>query len=136
MIYPVLEEELTLQEKSPIDIQAMDNGKPPVVYARAAVTEEEQAGAFAYEFMEGIISAKLFFLMEPVKQHVEDLFMASLENTRNPPEKFLPIKEDYLKNKNYKDGDLAFVPFEGRYGNSLLIFNRNGEIIDSIPDPR
>ena len=136
VIYPVLEEELTLQEKSPINIQAMDTGKPPVVYARAAVTEEEQAGAFAYEFMEGIISAKLFFLMEPIKQHIEKLFMASLENMENPPEKFLHIKEDYLKNNNYKDGELAFVPFQGKYGNSLLIFNHDGVIMDSIPDPR
>ncbi len=136
VIYPVLEEELTLQDKSPIDIQAMDTGKPPVVYAREAVTEAEQAGAFAYEFMEGINSAKLFFLLGPIKQHIDELFMASLENTETPPEKFLQIKEDYLKSKNYNDGELAFVPFEGRYGYSLLIFKRDGNIIDSISDPR
>ena len=134
IIYPVLVEELTIQEKSPVDIQTMDDGKPPVVYAREAVTEEEQAGAFAYEFTEGIISAKLFFLMEPIKQHIDALFMASLENTGDAPEKFLQLKEDYLKNKNYNADEIAFVPFEGRYGNSLLVFNRNGQIIDSIPE--
>jgi hypothetical protein len=136
VIYPVLEEELTLQEKSPVEIQSLDNGKPPVVYAREPVTAEEHAGAVAYDFTEGIISAKLFFLMEPIKQRIDELFMASLENTKNPPEKFLQIKTEYLKNNKYKEGELAFVPFEGRYGNSLLIFNHEGKVIDSIPDPR
>ena len=136
VIYPILEEELRLQEKSPDDIRALDNGKPPVVYAREPVTAEEQAGAFTYEFVEGVSSAKLFFLLEPVKHHIDELFMASLENTKMPPEKFLTIREEYLKTGSYREEQLAFVLFEGKYGYSLLIFNRNGNIIDSIPDPR
>lgn len=136
IIYPILEEELALQEKSSDDIKPMDNGKPPVVYAREPVTADEQTGAFTYEFMEGVSSAKLFFLLEPVKHHIDELFEASLENIKMPPAKFLPIREDYLKAGNFKENELAFVPFEGKYGYSLLIFNRDGNIIDSIPDPR
>lgn len=135
-IYPILEEELELQEKTPDDIKPMDSGKPPVVYAREPVTAEEQAGAFTYEFVEGVSSAKLFFLLEPIKQHIDELFNASLENTASPPEKFRQIRQEYMQRKKYEEGELAFVPFEGKYGYSLLIFNREGNIIDSIPDPR
>jgi len=28
--------------------------------------------------------------------------------------------------------ELAFIPFTGRYGNSILILNRKGELLDSI----
>lgn len=136
VIYPILEEELALQDKTPADVKELDGGKPPVVFAREAVTEEEQAGAFTYEFIEGVPSSKLFFLLEPVKAHVDELFEASLEKTKMPTKKFLAAREEYLKAGNYGDNDLAFVPFEGRYGFSLLIFNRDGVVIDSIPDPR
>jgi hypothetical protein len=136
VIYPILEEELSIQEKSPADLQSMDDGMPPVVFARAAVTEDEQVGVVTWDFMEGIPEAKLFFLLDPVKDHIDKIFQASLENTQPTPEMFPAIRKSYLRERDYREGDLAFVPFEGRYGYSLLIFNRNGNIVDAIPDPR
>ena len=136
VIYPILEAELTPQEKTPADIRLLDDGQLPVVYAHTAVTEDEQAGAAMFEFIEGIPEAKLYFLLEPIKNNIDKLFTASLENTKSPPEQFSHIREDYLKQHQFQEGDLAFVPFEGRYGTSLVIFNRSGKIIDAIPDPR
>jgi len=136
VIYPVLEEELKIQEKTPVYVRQFDDGKPPVVFIREAATEEEQAGAFSYNFIEGISEAKLFFLFDPIKQHIPELFQASLENIKIPPKKFNGIKQEYIQKHGYKEGEIAFVPFEGKYGYSLLIFNRAGNVIDSIPDPR
>jgi len=136
VIYPILEAELKPQEKTPADLKMLDDSQPPVVYAHEAVTDDEQAGVTMFDFIEGIPAAKLFFLFEPIKNNIDKLFTASLENTQSPPEQFSHIRDNYLKQHHFREGDLAFVPFEGRYGSSLLIFNRSGKIIDAIPDPR
>ena len=136
VIYPILQAELKPQEKTTADLKLLDDSLPPVVYAHAAVTRDEQAGVVMYDFIEGIPEAKLFFLFEPIKNNIDKLFRASLENTRSPPEQFTHIRDSYLKQHHYREGDLAFVPFKGRYGSTLLIFNRSGKIIDAIPDPR
>ena len=136
-IYPILQEELEIQGKTPYDLQQISSaGKPPVFFAREAVTEEEQAGVFSYEFIEGIPDYKLTFLLEPASDHIDELFNASLEKTRLPPKSFKDIRHNYLEDNNLDENDLAFVPFEGRYGYSLLVFDRTGIAIDSIPDPR
>lgn len=135
-IYPILEEELSLQDKTPADMQQFANGKLPLAYAREPSNDDEKAGAFMFEFVEGMSSDKLFFLFEPIKQHINDLFAASLEKIEHPPKSFLEIRKNYLAEHNLKEDEVAFVPFAGKYGYSLLIFNRSGAIIDSIPDPR
>jgi len=135
-VYPILEEELAIQEKTPEDVRKIDDGRPPVVYARNAVTEAETAGAFTYELIEGIPESKLFFLFEPLSRHISEVFEASLEKQKKPPGAFIAIREDYLSKNGFSGEDVAFVPFEGRYGYSLLVFDRSGRIVDSIPDPR
>lgn len=135
IIYPVLEEELFPQKKSAADLELLDEGKPPVVFARAAVTTEEQAGVVAYDFMHGIPEAKLFFLFDPIIQHVDELFAASLDNVQPVPDGFLPARDNYHIKHGYNNGDLAFVPFAGRYGKTVLVFNRNARVIDSISNP-
>ena len=136
IIYPILEQDLKVQAKSPADLKLLDDSLPPLVHAHAAASADEQAGAAMYELMEGVPESNLFFLFEPIKNHIDDLFTASLENTGSPPEQFTAIRADYLKKHNFQESDLAFVPFAGRYGYSLLIFTRNGKAIDAIPDPR
>ena len=136
VIYPIIQSDLDPQKKTPDDLKLLDGGKPPVVYAHEAATEDEQAGAVMYELIEGLPEAKLFFLFEPIKNHVGKLFAASLENTKALPVQFNNILENYLKQNKFREGAFAIVPFAGRYGHSLLIFNRNAKIIDSIPDPR
>ena len=135
-IYPILEGELRAQEKSPEDLKTLDEGRPPVMFSRAAETEEEQVGVVSYEFVEGIPKVALVFLLDPIKNHINELFAASLDNIQDVPENFIPIRDAYLARHKYQTGELAFVPFAGRYGNTLLVFNHSGKIIDSIPDPR
>jgi len=136
-IYPILEEELTIQEKTVADLLHISNkGKPPVFFAREAITGEEQAGAFTYEFIEGVPEYKLLFLLDPISEHIDEIFDVSLEKSKFPTKKFTKIRQEYIEENNFKSDDIAFVPFEGRYGYSLLIFNRSGEITDAIPDPR
>jgi hypothetical protein len=136
VVYPVLESDLKPQEKKPADFKPLDDNEPPVVYAHPATTGDEQAGAMMYELIEGITEAKLFFLFEPIKNNIDKLFSASLEHSPSPPQQFSHIRAEYLNQHHFHEGDLAFVPFEGRYGTSLLIFNRLGKIIDAIHDPR
>jgi hypothetical protein len=135
-VYPILEEELAIQEKISRDVRVFDDGKPPIVFARSAGTEEEIAGAFNYELIEGIPESKLFFLFEPVSEHITEIFEASLEKQKKRPKAFIEIREEYLKKNGYGEDNIAFIPFEGRYGYSLLVFDRSGKVIDSIPDPR
>ena len=135
-IYPILEEELALQDKTPADMQPFANGKLPMVYAREPVSDDEKAGSFAFEFMEGMSSDKLFFLFEPIKKHIDALFAASLEKIKHPPKSFLKVRKNYLSEHHLAEDEVAFVPFEGKYGYSLLVFDRTGNIIDAIPDPR
>lgn len=135
--YPILEDDLSIQEKTVSDLYTINSkGQPPVFFAREAVTDEEQAGAFAYEFIEGVPEYKLLFLLDPVNQHIDEIFDLSLEKSKYPIKKFITYRTEYLEKNNYEEDELAFVPFEGRYGYSLLVFNRSGEIIDAVPDPR
>ncbi|MGH8119678.1 MAG: hypothetical protein ACRESK_03580 [Gammaproteobacteria bacterium] len=137
VVYPIIQKELVPQEKTPADLKLLDDSNnPPVVFARNAVTADEQGGVTLFEFVEAIPEAKLYFLFDPIEKHVDQLFAASLENTSSPPEQFTEIRASYLKQYGYRDDELAFVPFEGRYGYALLVFNRSGKIIDAIPDPR
>ena len=136
IIYPVVEEELFLQKKSPADLKLLDDGKPPVVFARAAVTEDEQAEVVAYDFMQGLPEAKLFSLFDPISQHVDELFAASLDNVQPVPAGFLPVRDTYLGKHRYHAGELAFVPFFGRYGKTVLVFNRSARVIGYISSPR
>ena len=136
VVYPIIQRDLVPQEKTPADIKQLDDGNPPVVFVRMAVTADEQAGVTLFDFIEGVPEAKLYFLFDPIKTHVDELFAASLENTSSPPEQFNKIRADYLEQHNIGAGAIAFVPFTGRYGTSLLVFNRSGKIIDAIPDPR
>ena len=136
VVYPILAADLKPQEKTPADFVPLDDSEPPVVYAHPATTEDEQAGAVMYELIEGMPEAKLFFLFEPIRNNIDKLFQASLENTTSPPAQFSHIRADYLKRHHVREGDLAFVPFEGRYGTALMVFNRKGKIIDAIHDPR
>lgn len=136
IIYPVVEEELFLQKKSPADLKLLDDGKPPVVFARTAVTDEEQVEVVAYDFMQGIPEAKLFILFAPINQHLKELFNASLDNAQPALEGFLPVRDAYLGKHSYHAGELAFVPFTGRYGKTVLVFNHRGRIIDYISSPR
>jgi len=134
--YPLIQRELDPQKKTPADLKLLDDGNPPVVFARNAVTDDEQAGAAMYEFVEGLPEAKLFFLFDPIRNHVDSVFAASLEKTGSAPEQFAAIRADYLERHVLRDDEVAFVPFTGKYGYLLLVFNRGGKIIDAIPDPR
>ncbi|NIQ16802.1 MAG: hypothetical protein GTO02_21195, partial [Candidatus Dadabacteria bacterium] len=74
--------------------------------------------------------------LEPVSNHIDELFSATLEKHRLPPKTFKQIRHNYLVENNLEENDVAFVPFEGKYGYSLLVFDKTGIAIDSIPDPR
>ena len=136
IIYPVVEEELLLQKKTAADMKLLDDGRPPVVFARAAATEEEQMEVVAYDFMQGLPVARLFFLFDPIRLHVDELYAASLDNVHPVPEGFLPVRDAYLDKYRYHAGELAFVPFAGRYGRTVLVFNRSARVIGSIAEPR
>jgi len=136
IIYLILQCELSVQDKNQADIQLLDNGNPPVVFVRKPVSGDEVAGVISFALIEYLSEKSLYFLYDPIKDHVEELFVTSLDIEQKSPEKIGTAKNNYLNKKRLQHDEIAFVPFDGRYGTSLLIFDRSGNIIDAISDPR
>lgn len=136
VIYPILRADLDPQKKSPADLQELDDGHPPVVYARPPANDGELAGVQMHELLEGITEARVFYLLTPIKNNIGKVFAASLEKNLEAPESFTAIREQYLDRHGLQGDEVAFVPFAGKYGTALMVFNRAGKIIDTIADPR
>ena len=63
---------------------------------------------------------------------MDEIFEASVSNSPNPDDNFQTNKSRWLEEAGLNENELAFIPFTGRYGNSILILDRKGELLDSI----
>ncbi len=130
--YPVIMEDLEANGVEPEQLKELSHQNPAIVYVRHPETEDEEAGVIMFGFAEGMLEHQLFFLFSPLEKHIDELFEASVSNSPATDDKFQTNKIRWLEKAGMNEKELAFIPFTGRYGNSILILNRKGELLDSI----
>ena len=130
--YPVIMEDLEANGVEPEQLKELSHQNPAIVYVRHPETEDEEVGVIMFGFAEGMLEHQLFFLFSPLEKHIDELFEASVNNSPATDNKFQTNKIRWLEKAGMNEKELAFIPFTGRYGNSILILNRKGELLDSI----
>jgi hypothetical protein len=130
--YPVIMEDLEANSVKPEQLKELSHQNPAIVYVRHPETDEEEAGVIMFGFVEGMLEHQLFFLFSPLEKHIDELFEASVSNSPATDDKFQTNKIRWLEKSGMNEKGLAFIPFTGRYGNSILILDRKGELLDSI----
>lgn len=106
----------------------------PMFYVREAVTDKEQAGVFSWEFVEGVPEQAIIFLYSPVRdylaeisnQHQKNLAQLAKEPARQS--KF----DTLLAEQNQVSENVILSLFEGRYGNTWIVFDKNGGLLGFI----
>jgi len=130
--YPVLMEDLKASDVNPEQLKKLSHQSPAIVYVRHPETVEEMKGAAMFRFVEGKLEHQIFFLYSPLEKHIDELFEASVTNSLATDDKFQADKTRWLEKAGMDEKELTFIPFSGRYGNSILILDREGELLDSI----
>ncbi len=130
--YPVLIKDLKANSVEPGQLKELSHQNPAIVYVRHPETEDEEAGVFMFGFAEGMLEHQLFFLYSPIEKHIDELFGASVNNSPATEDDIQSNITRWLKKADMNEKELAFIPFTGRYGNSILILDRKGELLDSI----
>ena len=130
--YPVKMEDLRANEADLEQLKELSHQKPAIVYVRHPETDDEKAGVVMFAFAEGMSEHQLFFLFSPLEKHIDELFEASVINLPNTDEKFQINKARWFEKTGMSEKDVTFIPFSGNYGNSILILDRKGELLDSI----
>lgn len=130
-VYPVLTEELALQDVRPREVLPLSDQRPPIVFVRRPQTREEAIMMVDYGLRYQLREPALTFLYAPVTDHVDQLFAGSVEQRRQPREEWLQARQRYLARLEIPPA-LAFLPFEGRYGSELLVFDDAGRLIDAV----
>lgn len=130
--YPVIMEDLEANDVEPEQLKELSHQNPAIVYVRHPETEDEEVGVIMFGFAEGMPEYQLFFLFSPLEKHIDELFEASVSNSPATDDKFQTNKIRWLEKAGMNEKELTFIPFAGRYGNSILILNRKGELLDSI----
>lgn len=130
--YPVLMEDLKASGANPDQLKELSHQNPAIVYVRHPETVEEMKGAAMFGFIEGKREYQIFFLYTPLEKHIDELFEASVTNSITTDDKFQTDKIRWLEKAGMNEKELTFIPFSGRYGNSILILDREGELLDSI----
>lgn len=130
-VYPVLTGELALQEVRPGQVSSLSEERPPIVYVRRPQTRDEAVWLIDYGFRLQLAEPSLFFLYAPLTEHIEDLFAYSIEQRARPRAEWVEARQRYLTRFDTPP-PLAFLPFEGRYGTALLVFDENGRLIEAV----
>jgi len=119
--YPILMEDLEAADVKPEQLKKLSHQSPAILHSRKPETGGENTGV--------VIFGKLY---TPLEEHIDELFDVSVSNSLTTDDKFQIDKTRWLEKAGINEEELAFVPFRGRYGKSILIFNRKGELLDSI----
>ena len=130
--YPVLMEDLKASNVKPEQLNELSLKNPAIVYARHPETKDEEAGVALFQIVEGKLEHQIFFLYSSLENHIDELFEASVINLPVTNDKFQTDKIQWLEKTGMNEKELTFIPFAGRYGDSILILNRKGELLDSI----
>jgi len=130
--YPVIMDDLKAGGVNPEQLKELSDQSPAIVYVRHPETDEEEAGVITYGFVEGKLEHQIFFLYSPLEKHIDELFEASISNSSTTDDKFQTNKTRWLEKTGMNEDELTFIPFLGSYGNSILILDRKGELLDSI----
>ena len=130
--YPVLMEDLKASIVKPEQLNELSLKNPAIVYARHPETKDEEAGVALFQIVEGKLEHQIFFLYSSLENHIDELFEASVINLPVTNDKFQTDKIQWLEKTGMNEKELTFIPFAGRYGDSILILNRQGELLDSI----
>ena len=130
--YPVLVEDLKANSVTPEQLKELSHQNPAIVYVRHPETDEEETGVIMFGFVEGMLEHQLFFLYSPLEKYIDELFEASVSNSPATEDDLQSDIKRWLEKADMNEKELAFIPFTGRYGNSILILDRNGELLDSI----
>ena len=89
-------------------------------------------GVVLFQIVKGKLAHQIFFLFSPLDKHIHELFEASVTNSLNTDEKIQINKSRWFEKTGMSEEDVTFIPFDGNYGNSILILDRKGELLDSI----
>ncbi len=130
--YPVIIEDLKANSVTPEQLKELSHQNPAIVYVRHPETDEEEAGVIMFGFAEGMLEHQLFFLYSPLENHIDELFEASVSNSPATEDNLQGNITRWLEKADMNEKELTFIPFTGRYGNSILILDRKGELLDSI----
>ena len=130
--YPIIMEDIKANSVKPEQLKELSHQNPAIVYVRHPETDEEEAGVIMFGFAEGMLEHQLFFLYSPLDDHIDELFEASVSTLPTIDDKFQTRKTRWLEKSGMDEKELTFIPFTGRYGNSILILDRKGELVDSI----
>ena len=130
--YSVLAKDLEVNNVTQENLSELSRKSPAIVYVRQPETDDEKTGVFTYGLVEGMLEYQIFFLYSSIDKHIDELFEASLDNLSNTNDAFQSSKDLWLEKSRANEQNLTFVPFEARYGNSILVLNREGEVIDSF----
>ena len=130
--YPVLQGDMKTQEAEQQQLEGLSDQRPAIVYTRQPATADEKTGVTTFGFVEGMNEYQLVFLFDPLKPHIGELFTASADYLSDSSEQFNANKDAWLAQEGLDETGLAFVPFNGRYGKSVLIFSSDGSLLDSI----
>ena len=130
--YPIIMEDIKANSVNPEQLKELSHQNPAIVYVRHPETDEEEAGVIMFGFAEGMLEHQLFFLYSPLENHIDELFEASVSTLPTTDDKFQTRKIRWLEKSGMDEKELTFIPFTGRYGNSILILDRKGELVDSI----
>ncbi|MFT5425945.1 MAG: hypothetical protein ACI9ZT_000883 [Gammaproteobacteria bacterium] len=130
--HPVLMDDLKASEATPEQLKELSQHSPAIVYVRHPETEDEESGVVLFQIVEGKLEHQIFFLYSPLEKHIDELFEASVTNSPNTNDTFRSNIAHWLEKTGMNEKELAFIPFAGAYGNSILVLNRQGELLDSI----
>lgn len=130
--HPVLMDDLKASQATPEQLKELSQHSPAIVYVRHPETEDEESGVVLFQIVEGKLEHQIFFLYSPLEKHIDELFEASVTNSPKTDDTFRTNITHWLEKTGMNEKELAFIPFAGAYGNSILVLNRQGELLDSI----
>ncbi len=134
--HAVLEADYLEQQEDPGKVRAMSPERPPLVYvAELDVTVERFLGALNQEDTKAASAPQATIkLYRPLTEYLDVLAAVSLEHTSQDPRTHTALEEYRRTHPNTEAS--WFVPFTARFGRSILVFDSQGRLLDSMADPR
>lgn len=130
----VIAEDYDQQRVTPDALDRFGDLRPARLTAVPPRSQEEAAGATAYQMMEGLMPWHLDFLHEPLIAHWEEIKQKSRQVAGHLQQH--PQTEAALATIEKKSGlgrdQLIYFPVNARYGEALLVFNPEGEILGAL----
>ena len=117
--------DLETLQRSESDTEDLDKfGRlPALVFVPVASSPQEEIQSILDELNKGISKFEQSAYYEPLQDHIDSVFEHSLK----PESTELP---DHIRSLlNASNGELAIIPFNGRYENHNLIIDRNGKVL-------